>query len=380
MTSAAGQHTQTISPIVTSSVAEWMSDSPDDKLFETPVKTYARYVWKKWLFMFVCLTIAFVVMGLALTLGTYHISFTNTYVTIWNHFTGHVVNETYDRVIFDLRLPRICVGAVAGAGLAVAGAAMQSTLKNPLADPYTTGVSAGASLGATLAIAVGFTIIPGGLGLIGNAFIFALIPTAIMVVISRHQNASPTTMIMAGIAVMYLFNAITTLVKMWSSPDDLQALYFWEVGSLGSAKWDDLLAMLPIVMAGIIVIQLLSRQLNVIAAGDDNAKALGVNAKQLRTVCLLVVALMTASIVSFTGLIGFVGLIAPHVVRIIIGADNRYLVTASAVFGIALLLAADLIGRTILAPTIIQVGVVMAFLGGPMFLYLILRKNTKVWG
>jgi iron complex transport system permease protein len=135
-----------------------------------------------------------------------------------------------------------------------------------------------------------------------------------------------------------------------------------------------------VVVIGIIVIQFLSRQLNVLATGDENAKSLGVNASQLRTICLIVVALIAASIVSFTGMIGFVGLVCPHVVRIIIGADNRYLVPASAAFGIALLLAADLVGRTIIAPTIIQVGVITSFLGGPMFLWLLLRKKSKIWG
>jgi len=366
--------------IVQKRLGEWLEEDDPDSMSES-ITRYGRYIWRKHVFMGLCILAALAVIGAALTLGTYPISFFESYAIIWDHITGNIVDQTADDVIFRLRMPRIVAGIVGGAGLAVAGVAMQSTLKNPLADPYTTGVSAGASLGATIAIVLGVSVLPlGGVGIVGNAFIFSLIPTAIMVLISRMKRASPTMMIMAGIAVMYLFGAITTILKLWSDPDALKALYNWEMGSLGLASWDDLAIMFPIVLIGVIVVQLLSRQLNVLATGDENAKSLGVNASQLRTLCLIVVALMAASIVSFTGMIGFVGLVCPHVVRIVIGADNRYLVPASAVFGIALLLTADLIGRTIIAPTIIQVGVITAFLGGPMFLWLLLRKQSKVWG
>jgi iron complex transport system permease protein len=138
--------------------------------------------------------------------------------------------------------------------------------------------------------------------------------------------------------------------------------------------------MFPATVFGIVVIWLLSKQLNVLATGDENARTLGVDADRLRIIVLVVVAFMTAAIVSYVGLIGFVGLVAPHVVRMVIGADNRFLIPASISFGAAILLLADLVGKTIIAPATIQVGVVMAFLGGPMFIWLIIRKNTKVWG
>ena len=339
---------------------------------------YKHYIWRKWAFMIGCIVAAVIIIGLSLSIGTYKISFLETYEIIWDHITNNIQNVEADSVIFDLRMPRILAGILSGAGLAVAGACMQSTLKNPLADPFTTGVSAGATLGATLAIIAGISI--AGMGIVANAFVFALIPTAMMVVISRMKTASPTMMIMAGIAIMYLFGAVTTMLKMWSDPDDLKSLYLWEVGSLGLADWESVYVMAPVVLIGVLIIQFLSRQLNVMATGDDNAKALGVNASRLRSISLVIVALIAASIVSFTGMIGFVGLVCPHVVRIVIGADNRYLIPASAVFGIALLLAADLVGRSIFVPTIIQVGVITSFLGGPMFLWLLLRNKSKVWG
>ena len=366
------------STLVEQHIREWMETDDKSSKDEAVDQGYRKYVMRKWIFMAVCIVAAFITVGLALTIGTYKITFLETYSVIWEHITGNVTDQVADEVIFDLRMPRILAGIFAGAGLAVAGACMQSILKNPLADPFTTGVSSGASLGATIAIILGISI--GGMGVVSNAFVFALIPTSIMVGISRMKHASPTMMIMAGIAVMYLFGAITTMLKLWSDPDDLKSLYMWEVGSLGLAGWADMKILIPVVVAGVAFIQLLSRQLNVMAAGDENAKALGVNASQLRTIGMVVVALVAATIVSFTGMIGFVGLVCPHVVRIVIGADNRYLIPASAVFGVALLLIADLIGRTLLSPTIIQVGVITSFLGGPMFLWLLLRKKSRIWG
>ena len=362
--------------IAESRIQEWMDRSGDGTGEMEP--GYRRYIWRKWVFMAGCIAAAFVTIGLSLTIGTYPITFQETYEIIWDHLTGNIQDATADDVIFNLRMPRIAAGILAGAGLAAAGACMQSTLKNPLADPFTTGVSAGATLGATIAIVLGISL--GGAGVVSNAFVFALIPTSMMVAISRMKTASPTMMIMAGIAVMYLFGAITTVLKLWSDPDDLKSLYMWEVGSLGLADWDGILIMAPVVIIGVLIIQLLSRQLNVMATGDESAKALGVDANRLRAICMIVIALVAATVVSFTGMIGFVGLVCPHVVRIVIGADNRYLIPACALFGIALLLIADLVGRKILSPTIIQVGVITSFLGGPMFLWLLLRNKSKIWG
>ena len=312
--------------------------------------------------------------------GATDITVLDAYLTLWQHITGNIQNVDWDFTIVQYRLPRVCAGLVAGAGLAVAGCVMQSVLKNPLADPYTTGVSSGAGFGATLAITMGASVASGSLSIVANAFIFALIPTMVIVSVSKMKNASPTVLIMAGIAVMYIFNAMSTVLKLWSDPEALSALYRWQVGTLGGIGWDSVEIMLAFTTIGCIISMLLSRELNLLSAGDENARALGIDAEKMRILCFVVVALMSASIVSFTGLIGFVGLVAPHVVRLFIGADNKYLIPASAFFGAALLVVSDIIGRTALSPTILQVGVVTAFLGGPLFLWLIIRKDTKVWG
>ena len=371
--------TDGISPLVTNQVSEWLK--PVDKQeYKKTMEKFERFVARKYLFILACVIACFISVGLSIGFGTYSISFIDTFKTIWYHITGNVQDVVNDIVVVRDRLPRALVGLLAGAGLAVAGAAMQSIMKNPLAEPYTTGVSSGAVFGASLSIVFGWEIFGGDYALAGNAFIFSLIPVGFILLISKLKNASPTTMVMGGIAIMYVFNALTTVIRLWADPESLSNLYAWEVGTLSYAKWQNLEIMFPLTVAGIVVIWLLSKQLNVLATGDENARTLGVDADRLRIIMLLVVAFMTAGIVSYVGLIGFVGLVAPHVVRMVIGADNRFLIPASVAFGAAILIIADLVGKTIIAPATIQVGVIMAFLGGPMFIWLIVRKNTKVWG
>ena len=353
--------------------------------YESIDKDYSRYILTKWMLIFACVAICIVVMGLAIIIGEYPIGFGESYWTIWNHLFGSVPTDhsdplyIKDHVVWDLRLPRIVIGVIAGAGLAVAGAAMQSTLKNPLADPYTTGISSGAAFGATIAICYGVGIFGSNGSIVVNAFVFALIPTAIITLISMSRKVSPVSMVLAGIAIMYIFNAMTTALKLWANPDDLASVYRWEVGSFEGLDWGDVPIMAGVTIVGSMFLVLVSSRMNVLATGDENAKALGIDASRLRMICLVAVTLITASIVSFTGVIGFVGLVAPHVVRIFIGSDNRYLIPASMALGAALLLVADLVGRTVIAPAVLEVGVITAFIGGPLFLYLVIRQKREAW-
>lgn len=351
---------------------------------------YRRYIRFKWVFIGVCIAAVLALVGVSVTVGEYRVGFLESYGIIIDHIVAFVQNllgmeaadpldPLKDHVVWNLRLPRILVAIIAGVGLAVAGAAMQSTLKNPLADPYTTGISSGAGFGATLAICYGAGIAAGNAAIVINAFIFSLVPTAMIIAIAAARKVSPTSMILAGIAVMYIFNALTTVMMLWADPDSMAAVYSWQVGTFEGIMWEDLPAMFLVTLVGSLALMLLSNKLNVLSAGDDSARSLGIDASKLRIIVLVVVSLVTASIVSFTGIIGFVGLVAPHVARIFIGSDNRYLIPASAAFGAALLLVSDLVGRTVIAPAVLQVGVVTAFLGGPLFLYLIVRQRKEAW-
>ncbi|MBO4569124.1 MAG: iron ABC transporter permease [Candidatus Methanomethylophilaceae archaeon] len=303
-----------------------------------------RFQLRKWAFIAICLVVAAVVAAVAVTRGAYDLSVVDVYTIIWDHITGNIKNQDMDYIVVTLRLPRVVVAIIAGAALAVAGVVMQSTLLNPLAEPYTTGISSGASFGATMAMTLGLTIATGKYAIVVNAFVFSLIPMFTILTVSRLRKSSPTTMIMAGIAVMYVFNACTTVMMLWADPSDMDAVYEWQVGSVAKNKWNEIPLMCGVTAAGLIAMQLLSRKLNVLSTGGDSARALGMNVNQMRMVNLLVVSLMTAAIVSFTGLIGFVGLVAPHISRMFVGPDNRYLIPASAALGAALLVCADLLG------------------------------------
>ena len=361
-------------------VQEWSrTDQDDSEGYRKHMADYHRTIRRRLFFIVMCVVVTVIAAGYAIAYGPLDISFADTYITIWNHITGNVQNAGMDFIIVNVRAPRIVAGIFGGIGLAVCGAVLQSVLRNPLADSYTTGVSSGASFGATLAITMGLSVV-NSTPTVMMAFVFSLLPIVAIILLSKHRSASsPTVMIMFGIGLMYIFNALTTVFMLWSSPEDLASIYQWQVGSLAKVTWDNIPYMAAVVIVGTIVIQILSGKLNVLATGDDNAKALGIDPHRLRVFLLAVTGLICAGVVSFTGVIGFVGLVTPHIVRIFIGADNRYLLPASALFGAMLMVVCDLLGRAVLDPAVLPVGVVMAFIGGPTFIWLLVRKGNSAW-
>lgn len=362
--------------------AEYGGDMAEERTIR---EQYRTSILRKIAFTAVCTSLALVIAGLVMGYGDFPLSMSEVYGILWSHIVSGPPSPDdplpymRDHVVWNLRLPRVLVALIAGAGLAVAGTVMQSVLKNPMADSYTTGVSAGAAFGATVSIVAGFSLFSYDVGLVAMAFVFSLAPTALMVVLTRFRSFSATSMILAGLAVMYVFSALTAALKLMADPEALASLYRWQVGSLNNMVWSDVPVMLIVTVLGSAAMMILSSKINMLASGDDAARSLGVNADTLRVVCLAVVSLITAAIVSFTGTIGFVGLVSPHIARLFIGADNRYLIPASAMFGALLMLVSDYIGRVILAPSVLEVGVVTAFIGGPVFLYLIMRQKREVW-
>lgn len=258
---------------------------------------------------------------------------------------------------------------------------MQSMMRNPLADPYTIGVSSGASLGATLSIVLGLSVVPfldPQSSIIANAFLFSLVPVAVILLVTRFRRTTPTMMILSGIAVMYVFSATTQLVMLTADPDALAEAYEWGVGTLGKAKWTNVGIVIAIAAAGMVILSMMSRSLNIVSAGDRCARSLGVDSNCVRILCMVVISVVTAAIVSFTGTIGFVGLISPHVARIFLGSDNRFLIPASAAFGGLLLMLADCAAK-VAGPTGLPVGVITALVGGPLFLILLIRMRKDAW-
>ena len=280
-------------------------------------------------------------------------------------------------VITRIRLPRIVLALMSGFGLAVAGMQMQVILRNPLASPFTLGVSSGAAFGAGLAIIGGFTIIGGRYLLIGNAFVFALLPCVVIFILSRMGVTGYGMLILAGIAMNFIFSSLTTLLSYLSNSEELKSLSLWMMGNLGRATWKDIGALAMVFIVTIPLLFLQNQKLNVLNAGDESAEGLGINVERTRITVLAVTAMVSSAIICFTGVIGFVGIVAPHIVRMVIGSNARYLMPASGIFGAAFLLGADILSLKIIEPAILPVGIITSFVGGPLLLWLIIRKQRE---
>ena len=340
---------------------------------------YKKFIGRKVLFILLLFPILGLIVGVSTSLGSAHISVWEAYSAIFHRFLPDYFTTSWlaDICVWHLRLPRITLGIAAGFGLGLAGAVFQGILRNPLASPYTLGISSGAGFGASLAILAGAGIVGGTYLIIGNAFAFALICSFVIIALSSRKGATPETMILAGIALMYFFGAMTTLLQYFAEPEAVKAAVFWMVGDLGKASWSILLPISITIGCCVPLLILKSWDLNALGAGDETAKSVGVKVEYIRIYTMIISTLLVATIVCFTGTIGFIGLVAPHMCRMVIGGDNRFLLPASGLAGAVLLTVADTVARRIIAPVILPVGVVTAFMGAPLFLYLILRKRRK---
>jgi cobalamin transport system permease protein len=280
-----------------------------------------------------------------------------------------------DAILMQLRLPRVVLGGIVGGTLAVSGAAYQGAFRNPLADPYLLGVASGAGLGATLAI--GYTGAHAGSHLIPPfAFAGAMCAMAISFVMGRAaRGRTPAALILAGIAVASFFTAVQTFLQQRKA-DTLREVYSWILGRLSTAGWSDVILVLPYVTVGVAVILAHRRLLDVMAVGDEEAESLGARARRIRLIVVAAASLATAAAVAVSGLIGFVGIIVPHLVRLVAGSSYRILLPLALLFGASFLILADVLGRTLITPAELPIGVVTAFVGGPFFVF-VLRTSRK---
>jgi len=344
---------------------------------------YKRDVAKKVLFIFALIVILSIVAIYSCAIGTGY-GFFETYDAILKHIMGEAYVRASaewwrDHYIWENILPSVAISMVAGAGLAVGGTVMQSMMGNPLADPYTTGISSGACLGAVAAIVVGFTFASttGEMGIITNAFIFSMIPAFIVIGISKFVGNSPSTMILIGTALSSFFNSIVTLLMISTDADTLRTAFVWQIGSVTSVTWSDLPLITAIVLVTSISIGITSSKLNILTLGEDSAKTLGVDVDNFRLICLAILSILVATIVSYTGIIGFVGLVSPHIARFIIGGNNRFVLPAAMLISALMLNIANVASRLLIPYGDIPVGVVMAFIGAPIFLYLVVKSKAN---
>lgn len=331
--------------------------------------------------------LALCIAGIILFVGLFSLSvypditLKETYEIIWHHLCGDTYERRTlywwaDRYIWNTAMPHVVVAILAGCSLAVCGTLMQAIMGNPLADPYTTGISSGACFGAVAAIVVGasFSTVAGEMGIVTNAFIGALVPAIIIIILADRIRMTPATLILLGTAISYFFNALVTYLMITTDADTLKDAYLWQIGHLDGMTWDSVPIMLVTTIIGSIIVLAISNKLNVMTLGDSSAQSLGIDVQNFRVLCLALMAVMTAAIISFTGIIGFVGLVAPHIVRLVIGSDNRFVVPISMAFGALLLLFADYLTTFF---TDMPVGVIMGIIGSPVFFLLIVFQNKK---
>ena len=288
--------------------------------------------------------------------------------------------STVETIVIDIRLPRVLLAGLVGAALAAAGATYQGLFRNPLADPYLIGVAQGAALGAVIGFllpsgwhALGFGIIP------LLAFTGALISTTVVYLLARVGKTLPvTTLILAGVALGALLSSIVSYLII-SSGDKLHSIMFWLMGSFSLSQWSEAIMVLPYILVGLVVLLLYARSLNLMQLDEEQAQQLGINVERLKLILLGAATLITAAAVSFVGIIGFVGIIIPHAVRMIWGADYRFLLPLSILTGAIFLILADILARTVLAPVEIPIGVITAICGAPFFLYLLRRRKQVIF-
>ena len=283
---------------------------------------------------------------------------------------------TEAQIVWDFRLPRALLGVIVGAALAVSGTTLQAMVRNPLADPYIFGVSSGASVGAVAVLTLG-TAFVGGLSLSLAAFVGALIAMAVVYLMAQQQGrTTPMRLVLAGVALNYVLSAVTSyLVLRASGPNQgVTAVLTWLAGSLGSAEWSNLGLPGLVVFTVTCVLMLQARALNALLAGEETATGLGIDVERFRIRLFILTSLLVGVVVAISGAIGFVGLMIPHIVRMIVGADHRRVLPIAALLGSIYLVLVDLIARTIIAPQELPVGMVTAIFGGPFFLWLLRHR------
>ncbi len=288
---------------------------------------------------------------------------------------------TFTTILFDIRLPQTILIALTGMALGGSGAAYQGLFRNPLADPYIIGVASGAGLGAVMAMTLHWPVTLLGMSIIpAAAFIGAVLTVAVVYQLAHVGRTTPiTTLVLAGVAVSAFTSAFTSLLMLLST-EQLHRAIAWLLGGFTLGGWGPVLAALPYLLTGLAALVLLSRPLNALQFGDEQAVQLGLNVERYKIVIIVAASLVAAAAVSFSGIIGFVGLIVPHMARLMWGPDYRRLIPMSTLTGGVVLLAADAVARTILAPRELPVGIITAIVGAPFFLYLLRRaKRQRYW-
>jgi iron complex transport system permease protein len=287
-------------------------------------------------------------------------------------------NDSVDAsILIDIRLPRVLLAAVLGAGLAAVGGVMQSIFKNPLVDSYTLGMSSGAALGAVISIITGINVSIFGIETTGVfAFIGAILTLLFVYSLAiTRSRMSINSLLLAGVAASYFLSSVISFLMMLNH-DKIEHIVFWTMGSLSMATWNELYVSAIVILPSLAVLIYYSRELNILVMGEDAAHHLGINTAALKNILLVTCALIVGSVVSTGGTIAFLGLVAPHITRLVIGSDNKLVIPYSALLGAILLVLSDTAGRMLIQPVEIPVGVMTSIMGGPFFIFLLRRQKN----
>ncbi|MEM9550590.1 MAG: iron ABC transporter permease [Pseudomonadota bacterium] len=342
------------------------------------VETYRRRSLRRILLVLATLGALFVIVTIDVVTGPANLSFFRTLHVILD---PSVATPREDLIIWDLRLPVALMAVVVGAMLGVAGAEMQTILNNPLAEPFTLGLSSAASFGAAVAIVMGYSVIPGvgPLYVTVNAFVVAMGSSMVLFAFTRLRGATPEAMILVGIAMLFTFNALLAFLQYGATELELAQLIFWQLGSLSRATWPKVAVCVVVLV--LVMSYFLSRSwaLTALRMGEDKAAALGVNVSLLRLVVLAGVSLLSAVAVSFVGAVAFVGLVGPHIARMIVGEDQRGFLPLSALAGALILSGTSIASKAITPGVIYPIGMITSLIGIPFFVSLILSQRKRHW-
>lgn len=341
------------------------------------IADYRRQSRRKILAIMVLTLGALVAFTVATVVGPINLS----WAELWNGlFNPNGVDETTRTVLWNLRLPAAGMAVLIGAGLSLSGAHMQTILDNPLAEPFTLGISAAAAFGGAASIVLGWTVLSNPqFNLAAVAWVAALVAVFVVAGAAVWRGASAESMILLGIALVFLFQAMLSLMQYSATTEALQQIVFWTMGSLQRANWTSNAILLGTLAIAIPFTVVNSWKLTALRLGDDRAAALGINVQRLRVTTLVVASLLAASAVAFAGVIGFIGLVGPHVARMLVGEDQRYFAPASMAAGALLLAAAHAVSITIVPGVAVPIGIITSLVGVPFFLILIFARRRTIW-
>ena len=323
----------------------------------------------------ICLVLLVAVMTAGVAIGSVGLSPGSVWQVIVDHLSGHPQDTVADAIVWQIRLPRVLLAAVVGAALTTAGTVVQALVRNSLADPFLLGVSSGASVGATAVLLFGAFAALGVWAISAGSVLGAVAAMAAVFLVSRTgRQLSPTHLILCGVVLSALFESVTSFLIFRGNPQATQAVLFWLLGSFGNANWTQLPIPAIALVVAIVYLVAQGRALNALAMGAEPAASLGVEVQRLRRNLFIVTSLMVGVAVAVSGVIGFVGLVVPHIVRLMVGSDHRRVLPVGVVFGAAFMVLGDLLARTIVSPQEMPIGVITAFIGAPTLIVLIRRR------